>query len=179
VTYLEGLDLHEELSAMGRLPIEMAVDYVCQAAHGIHEAHELVHRSSRLETGKSFSERASWHRSAAGSCPRFWRFDFDERRRALAIDQYGLLNDVRRAVREDIDVENADHMHSAQAGHGARLAIEPSDDLAVVPVARVQELDGDRLAEPKVLRLKHDAHPAFADHPPEHVLSSDEIAEAR
>src|SRR6185503_908101 len=82
-----------------------------------------------------------------------------------------LHDDVRPAVLVRVDVDHAHDVRALQPGRGARLALEPRDDVSLLRQVAVEHLDRDALIELRVDGLEHRRHPAFADDALDDVLA--------
>ena len=96
------------------------------------------------------------------------------RRQRLALQQ--LEHDVRRAVRQRVEVQHLDDVRVAEARPDLRLAPEARQHRRVGG-AEQQHLDHDALAgQPQVLRLPHRAHPALSEQARDLVRLGDDDA---
>ena len=90
-----------------------------------------------------------------------------------------LHHDVRRVVRADADLVDANDVLALDRRRRPRLAAEPRRRRFVRRARRRQEFDRHRTAQRHIRRAEDDAHPAFADYGVNPVLTGDEVARAR
>ena len=77
--------------------------------------------------------------------------------------------------RQLADVQHARDVLALDPGGGARLAREPRDHLRDARRLLAQELQRHALLQLLVDGRDHDAHPPFAEDPPDPVLARDEL----
>jgi hypothetical protein len=74
------------------------------------------------------------------------------------------------AVARRVDVEHPNGVRAREGARGARLPLEPRDELGMNPTVLPEHLERDLVPEPRVPRFEHRAHAASAEHALDHVL---------
>ena len=87
-----------------------------------------------------------------------------------------LHDDVRRAIFQDADIEDAGDVLALQANRRAGLALKALDDILILQRVGMNELQRDHLVEMQVPRRDDDPHPAGSEGALDAVLLGEHIA---
>ena len=80
-----------------------------------------------------------------------------------ALDQlHDQVGEARAVITEALVVDR-DEPGILEPGHGARLALEPRQELGVARVPGIHHLEGHRAVQPKIQAAVHRGHPAGGD----------------
>ena len=113
------------------------------------------------------------HQDVGGVGEREPAFAPEPRGERLALEPFE--DEVRRAIRELLDVEQLGDVGALEAARRLRFAQEAERALVGLR-ARAKELERDLAAEPHVVGGEDDPHPAFAEHAFDAVFAADDHA---